>query len=303
MPKKSISGVTLAYELLGDGPTIVWTPGGWFPRNDWSYLNAGCFSSRYQNLLWDRRNCGASDIAIEDAPTEFHLWADDLHGLLQELNTGPVYLAGGSNGTAFSLMMAHLYPQDVKGLILTHPATDDIDLLNRIIGTHYHKIADVAENKDMQAVIAYSTEAWIRIVSGQSIPEDFDWLLNWVAETISLNPENRGRLLSMAPKAFAKIMRKWGDLVFSGRAHFAGLSDQEIRQISVPAIVVPGFDDIHPRHTAENLHTLLPNSTWVEYTEKYSQEKIDQVRQSDVMGREKTMLTMPFLNDFLETNR
>src|SRR5687768_6013810 len=129
MPRISVNGVSLAYEVLGDGSPIVWTPGGWFPRDNWVYLNAGSLASQYKNLLWDRRNCGASDVRIEDAPSELHLWADDLHHLLHTLNLSPAYLAGGSNGCRLSLLMAHRYPDDVKAIILIDPPTDAFDIL------------------------------------------------------------------------------------------------------------------------------------------------------------------------------
>ena len=62
MPKITVNGVTLAYELFGKGPPVVWTPWGWAPRNNFSYLVAGRLSANYRVLLWDRRNTGASDV-------------------------------------------------------------------------------------------------------------------------------------------------------------------------------------------------------------------------------------------------
>ena len=58
MAERTIDGVTLAYELMGDGPPVA----------------AGRLSPTYKILIWDRRNCGLSDIAIEDAESEWHPW-------------------------------------------------------------------------------------------------------------------------------------------------------------------------------------------------------------------------------------
>ena len=84
MPKIKVNGVSIAYEVAGEGPPIVWTPGGWIPREPFTYVFAGRLSASHKVLTWDRRNCGASDLAVEDAESEWHLWADDLHALLQE---------------------------------------------------------------------------------------------------------------------------------------------------------------------------------------------------------------------------
>src|SRR5688572_4832520 len=158
MPKINVGDITLAYELWGQGTPIVITPGAWFPRNVYSYHVAGRLSAHHTVLLWDRRNSGASEIKIEDAPHETYLAAVDLHHLLKALNLPPVYLAGGSNGSTFSLYMAHQYPEDVKGLILMNPPTDDITFLKPILDARYYKLADVAEKEGMQGVIDESTK-------------------------------------------------------------------------------------------------------------------------------------------------
>jgi pimeloyl-ACP methyl ester carboxylesterase len=300
MPHININGVTIAYEVFGEGSPMVWTPGGWFPRDNWVYLNAGCLSSQHTVVLWDRRNSGASDMRIEDAPSEFHFWADDLHYLLRALDLSPAYLAGGSNGCVFSLLMAHRYPEDVKGLILIDPPTDDSAILRPLVDAHYFDLANVAETHGMRAVIAHSTEAWVRIVTGTSKPEAFDWLLNWVAETIAMNPSNRDRFLAIDPQQFATITRKWGNFHFTGRLHFGGLSDEDIQRITAPALVAHGFDPIHPRHTAESLHRLLPNAEWIEFADHYPRETLEQMAASDALWTEKAILTMPLIRKFLQ---
>ena len=150
MPKIRVNGVTLAYELFGEGPPVVWTPSGWSPRNNFSYLVAGRLSANYRVLLWDRRNTGASDIGIEDAPSDIHLIVDDLHHLLEALDMSPAYLAGKCSGQTLSLMMAHRYPADVKGLILVATPTDDLDISKPIGDALGNKAAAVAEEKGMQ---------------------------------------------------------------------------------------------------------------------------------------------------------
>lgn len=300
MAKIRVKGITIAYEVMGKGPPIVWTPGGHFPRENWGYLHAGRLSANYKVLIWDRRNAGASDIAIEDAPSELHLWTDDLHHLLNALNMSPAYVAGGSGGHVLSLLMAHRYPEDVKALILSDTPLDDLDFLKAYADAVYFQFADLAERKGMPAVIEHSTEAWVRLVSSKSDPEGWDWSLNRFAETILMNPGNRDLLLSMEPKKFASIMRKYSRWFLSGRFHLAQLSDEDLGRITAPALVLHGLDEAHPRHTAEELHSLLPNSEWVEYSDLYSQEEIDQVRESDVYVTQKGALGLPFIEEFLQ---
>jgi pimeloyl-ACP methyl ester carboxylesterase len=127
-----------------------------------------------------------------------------------------------------------------------------------------------------------------------------DWLLKWVAETISMNVSNRERFLTMDPQHFATIMKRWGDFEFTGHGHVGGLTDEDIQHITTPALVVPGFDPLHPRHTAEALHRLLPNAEWVEFANHYPQARLEQVAASDALWTEKAILTMPFIKRFLQ---
>lgn len=299
MPRIKVNDVTLAYEVFGEGTPMVWTPGGWFARDPWVYLNAGRFCANCRVLIWDRRNCGASDVAIEEAPSDYHLWADDLHFLLDALEMSPAYVAGGSAGHVLSLLMAHRYPEDVKGLVLQGTPTDDADLRSPLVESYYLRPAKEAESRGMQAVIDHSTQAWARMVSSRSKPGDWDGIAKGIAEAILMNPGNRGRLLSMDPHRFAAIMRKWADWMLSGRFHLSGLSDEVLRSIAAPTIIAHGFDDLHPRHTAEELHGLLPNSDWVEYSDYYSQERIDEVRVADNEGNQRAAMCMPVVERFL----
>jgi pimeloyl-ACP methyl ester carboxylesterase len=299
MPKISVNGVTLAYELFGEGPPVVWTPSGWLPRSDFSYLVAGRLSANYRVLLWDRRNTGASEIAIDDAPGPEYVWADDLHHLLKALNLSPAYLAGRCSGQTVSLIAARRYPADVKGLILTGPPGDDLDLGEPIVDGFCLNLAAVAEEEGMEAVIAHSTKALVRQVSGRSESEDWDVLSMWVADTVTKNPGNRDRLLAMDPKVFAAIMRRWGDWYMSGPGHVHGLSYEDIRLITLPALVAHGLDHIHPRRSAEQLYGVLPNADWVEYSDRYAQEEIDAVEEEG-LTTQKIAMVLPFVEEFLQ---
>ena len=295
MSKIKVNGVSIAYEVAGKGPPIVWTSGVWNPRDAWTYVFAGQFSANYQVLTWDRRNTGASDLAIEDAESEWHLWTDDLHALLQELGMSPAYVGGGSAGSVLSLLMAHRYPKDVKGLILYHTPTNDVqNILLPLAGAHYLCLAEAAEHKGMEAVIKMSAN-----------PPEPDWteFTIWIADAIAQNPENRDRVLAMDPEQFAKTMRKWAKWTASPRLYLANLSDEELAGIDVPAIMAHGFDAWHPEHTARDLGRLLPNAEWVDYSSRYTsgeiQAIVDMNAEGDVGVSTALAFRFPFCKDFM----
>ena len=295
MSKITVNGVSIAYEVAGKGPPVVWTPGGWFPRCSATYVFAGRFSAHYRVLTWDRRNSGASDLAVEDAESEWHLWADDLHALLQELDMSPAYVGGSSAGFELSLLMAYRYPQDVKGLILQDPSTDKVpDCQQPVAEARYLCIARAAERGGMEAVIETSADP----------PEpEWAWLTCWVADAIAADPETRDRLLSMEPRRFAAIMKKWAKWLASPRMYLANLSDEALAAIDVPAIVSHGFNDWHPEHTARNLHRLLSNAEWVDYSSRYTSQEIqgiaDMYARGGIGASTKLAFRFPFYEDFV----
>lgn len=301
MPKLRVNQVTLAYEIVGEGPPIVWTPGGWLPRDEWSYLHAGALADEYSILLWDRRNSGASDLAIDDASSEFELWADDLHALLQALELSPAYLAGGSAGSLFSLIMAQRYPADVKGLILIDSPTTERVQLEPILAARYLEFAEVAAAGGMAAAIDHSTAAWMRMATAQV--QAGDAFRNWLAATIAQNPSNHARLLATDPQKFAKLMQQWGELALqwadTGRFALAGLSDDQLCQLTMPTLIVQGVDPLHPRAAAEDVYRRLPQAEWLEFSDHYPAEKIERAATSDTFWNQRSILALPLIRTFL----
>ncbi len=75
-------------------------------------------------------------------------------------------------------------------------------------------------------------------------------------------------------------------MVNNNRGYLAGLSDDEIEKIQIPAIVFSGPGGAHPQHTAEKLDKLLPNSTLVISSEYYSETWEAMLNQIEEKGGE-----------------
>ena len=287
MPEIKVNGVNIAYEVAGDGAPVVFTGGGRSPREPFVYAFCGRFSATYKVFIWDRRNSGESDVLVEDSESEFHLWTDDLHAILNELGMTPAHIGGGSGGYVTSLLMAHRYPEDVKSLILHCPMTDDVDLFRSFGEGWFTVLAAAAESGGMEEVI--------HISSNPPVPELL-WASRWVTDYAAKSPENRDRVLSQDAKQFARIMGQWADWL-TPRLYLANLSDEEVQQIAVPAQVSYGLnDDLHPEHTARHLFSLLSNAEFLDHKEHYSEEEIVRAKESRTSN---FALYAPFFEDFL----
>ena len=66
MPFTKIRGVNINYQVLGDtGPWVALSPGG---RRDISGIETqakALAALRHRVVIFDRRNCGASDVVID----------------------------------------------------------------------------------------------------------------------------------------------------------------------------------------------------------------------------------------------
>ena len=100
----------------------------------------------------------------------------------------------------------------------------------------------------MQAAIDASIESWICELQGQSSERG-----TWLAQTIHRNPSNRERVLAIDPQLFAATIRRWGTF-FLSMSWPAGLTEEDIRSIAVPVMIVSGAESKHLSAPMSNVH-------------------------------------------------
>lgn len=238
MPFASIRGISVRYEVFGDsGPWIALSPGGRNPLEEVGSLAATLAIAGYRVVLHDRRNCGASDVVIDGDESEYEIWADDLHALLQLLGGLPAYVGGCSSGARLSLLLALRHPRAVRGLLLWR-VTGGRRAAERLSEKYYGQYIKLAEQGGMAAVCE---------------SQEF-------RERIEERPENRKRLMNMDPQRFISVMSHWRQYFDQGSdMPVLGVREEQLQKINVPACVIPGNDKSHPREVGETLSRLLPH--------------------------------------------
>ena len=264
-----VNGFELRFEIHGEGIPIVYTPGGFWPLERGRVVADRLKALGYKVLLWDRPNTGESGLSFQ-GDNLLKIWADKLHDLLHYTGHSPAFVAGGSGGYLASLYFAHCYPGEVRGLILVSPQTDNMQTWEYITQGTFFGPAEMAEKQGMTAVVEVTENIW-----------DF---FNWPEQFAQL-PQKKQQLLSMNPTVFAETMRVWArSLTAGGRPYFAGLTDEQLAAINIPAIVFSGMDELHPPHTAKALHTKLPNSELVITSEYYAESLNQMLSESEEKG-------------------
>ena len=239
MPKVKIDGLEIAYEIMGSGTPIVWLQGARSPRRLMRAI-AEPLSRQYRCLIYDRRNCGESDILIAGEKSEQEIWADELAALLRQLDLAPAYLGGWSAGCRVALLTAIRHPELVRGLLLGW-VTGGQDAAQRLAHEYYGQFIEAAEDGGMEAVAKTP----------------------FFSDRIKANPGNEQRLLSMNPAQFIDTMRRW-ERYFSeaGDLPVIGATEAELAAIQAPTCIVAGDDAVHPTKAAGALHRILPDSEY-----------------------------------------
>ncbi|MFF0497391.1 alpha/beta fold hydrolase [Nocardia aobensis] len=246
MPFAEIRGGEVYYEILGEsGPLIVLTPGGRFSIEipGLRPLAEALVAGGHRVLLWDRPNCGRSEVAFW-GPTESHMRAEVLHDLLVHLDTGPVIIAGGSGGARDSILTAMSYPEIATKLIVWN-----------IVGGTYGSIA-----LGSHYIIPNITAAKIKGIEGLiELPE-------W-QERIQDNPKNKDRLLALDAEQFQAQMLRWLDAYVSKPGQtIPGVPDYEFSKLKIPTLIIRGgeHDIDHPKRTSMEVHCLIEGSILID---------------------------------------
>jgi pimeloyl-ACP methyl ester carboxylesterase len=250
MPIANIRGIDINYEILGErGPFIALQPGGRRGLVGVTSLGGKIAEAGYRVIVYDRRNCGASGIAIA-GESENEEWAEDLHELLARLDALPAYIGGSSSGCRLAMVLALRRPEDVRGLLLWR-VTGGAYATERLTNQYYTSHIEAAEKGGMAAVCAM--EHWM--------------------EVIKANPTSRAKLMALEPRDFIARMIQWRRSFQAGADHpVIGLSPAELRSMTMPACIAPGNDRVHPRLPGQIAHRLMPNA---EYREVLTEDRED----------------------------
>jgi len=251
MPVVTVRGVDINYEVLGElGPWVALQPGGRRALAGVKSLGQKIAEAGCRVLVYDRRNCGASGVSFDGGDSENEIWTDDLRVLLSQLDALPAYIGGSSSGCRLALLMALRYPADVRGLLLWR-VTGGAYAAQRLVQNYYAQFIAAAQQGGMEAVCR---------------TEHF-------AEVIASNTANRRRLMALEPQRFIGMMEVWRRAFNEGAHHpVIGLSPAELRSLTMPACIIPGNDQVHPREAGQVAHRLMPNS---EYREALIEDRPD----------------------------
>ena len=239
-------GGKVVYEILGEsGDFIVLTPGGRFSKDipGLRPLAQALVDGGYRVVLWDRPNCGKSDVQFY-GQSESHMRAETLHALVTTLGIGPCIIAGGSGGARDSMLTIMLYPEIATKLVVWNIVGGVYGTF--VLGAHY-----ITPN--IRPVLTMGMEGLLH-------------LREW-KERIAENPANEARLLAFDPDEFVRVMMRWLNAFVSKPGQtIPGVEDEMFGNITVPTLIIRGGEDDwdHPKRTSLEVSCLIKGSELID---------------------------------------
>jgi pimeloyl-ACP methyl ester carboxylesterase len=245
MGRATIDGLSISYEVIGEGRSWAITPGGRFSKDYPGVRELAGALARDGNqvLIWDRPNCGESDVCFTGA-SESAMQADTLAALLRHLDMTPAVIAGGSGGSRVSMLTAARHRDVASGLALWWISGGAFGLMS--LGLHYCG----------QSLL----KAW------EGGMADVVALPEW-EEVLQRNPSNRQRFLDQDRREFIATMERWMLAYCPSRDELVpGLPSADARTLDLPALVFRSgeSDAYHTRATTEQVAAALGNARLVE---------------------------------------
>lgn len=241
-----INGGNVVYEILGNqGEFIVLTPGGRFSKDipGLRPLAEALVAGGYRVLLWDRPNCGRSDVQFY-GQSESHMRAETLHALISALGIGPCILAGGSGGARDTMLTTMLHPEIATKLVVWN-----------IVGGVYGSFV-LGSYYIVPSILA------VRGAGMKAVAKIDEW-----QERIAENPDNQARILGQDPDAFLKLMLRWlNAFVPKPGQTIPGVEDELFDNITVPTLIIRGGENDmdHPKCTSLEISCLIKGSTLID---------------------------------------
>jgi 2-hydroxy-6-oxonona-2,4-dienedioate hydrolase len=241
-----VNGGNVVYEILGkEGDFIALTPGGRFSKDipGLRPLAQALVKGGYRVLLWDRPNCGKSDVQFY-GKSESHMRAETLHALITGLDIGPCIIAGGSGGARDSMLTTMLYPEIARKLVVWNIVGGVYGSF--VLGGHYIVPSILATR-------GAGINGLLRVG---------EW-----RERIAENPRNEDRFRALDVDEFLKVMLRWLNAFVSKPGQtIPGVEDEMFDDITVPTLIIRGGENDwdHPKRTSLEVSCLIKGSTLID---------------------------------------
>jgi pimeloyl-ACP methyl ester carboxylesterase len=258
VPSTVIDGIATRYEVLGEGPPLLmYSPGG-FDATLEKWSTQGIYTrikllehlpKKYRCIIFDRRESGQSGGRVERIT-----WAHYVKqgkGLLDHLGVERAHLMGACMGVCPVLAFAVAHPQVVQSMVLYWPVGG---AKYRIKG--HRRFADhllFVEEQGLQSVVELVTK------EGKAFnadPRGGPW-----ATVIKRDRAFAASYAKLDFEPYRRIVEGTAKALID-RDTAPGAEPEDLMELDIPALIVPGRDESHATSAARYLEECLGKSQY-----------------------------------------
>ena len=258
MPSAVADGIATRYEVAGEGPPLLmFSPGG-FNATLEGWASFGIYSrlrlldhlpAKYTCITFDRRESGQSGGRVERIA-----WSDyaaQAHALLDHLEIDRAHLMGGCIGCSAVAAFAVAHPERTASMVLYSPAggpryrmTQHARFAQHLAFVEQHgleQVVTLAGSNDRNFAQDPRVGPWVNVIRGNDAFADA--YKRWDADR------------------YGAVVGAMARLLFD-RDTVPGAEPEDLMQLDIPALVVPGQDAAHATSAARYLEECLPRSEY-----------------------------------------
>jgi pimeloyl-ACP methyl ester carboxylesterase len=253
-----VHGITTRYEVTGSGPPLLmFSPGGFNATLD-NWTSFGIYrrlnllehlGATYTCIAFDRREAGRSGGRLERVT--WRDYAEQGAGLLDHLDIERAHLIGGCIGCSVAVAFAVAHPDRVSSMVLYSPAGGPRYRMTQHARFAEH-VAHVAE-QGLHGVVELAT-------TGESSFSEDPRVGPWVS-VIRSDAAFREAYAQADPEHYRTLVSDMARTLFD-RDTVPGAQPEELMELRIPALVVPGHDPSHATSAARYLEECLERSAY-----------------------------------------
>ena len=253
-----VDGIKTRYQVVGSGPPLLmYAPAGFDATLEkWTTLGVYArtnllehLSKRYSCIVFDRRECGQSGGRIERV-TWVHYVAQG-KGLLDHLNIKRAHLMGGCMGCCPVVAFGVAYPEATLSMILYWP----------VGGAKYRINSHQRFGEHLAFVQQHSLEQVVRLVRKEGNAFNADARGGPWASVIKNDEVFAEHYLREDAEKYKVTVTAMARTLFD-RDTAPGAEPEDLLQLAIPALIVPGHDPSHATSAARYLEECLPKSEY-----------------------------------------
>jgi pimeloyl-ACP methyl ester carboxylesterase len=258
MPHAVIDGIPTRYEVIGSGPPVLmFSPGG-FDATIEKWTTQGIYaqirplehlSRQFTCIAFDRRECGESGGRVE--PISWSHYVAQGKGLLDHLGVARAHVMGACMGCSPAIAFAVEHPAATSSLLLYWP----------VGGVHYRINSHGRFEQHLQHVRRDGLEGVVSLVRAGGRPFNQDPRGGPWAAVIKHDPAFAESYENLDLGSYLETVVAMRDRLFD-RDTAPGATPDDLFQLRVPALIVPGRDKTHATSAARYLEECLPNAEY-----------------------------------------